>query len=161
MSLTSNEIQWLVDVTRKINAQLPEDQQPGSDLRNHFSEGVYLRELRIPKGNYGVGKIHKTRHLNLIVSGECTIWTNHGKMRLKGPAVFESLADEQKVAYAHTDVVYMTIHPNPDNETDMDVLEGRFIHPEEQPLLFTEMASERLFHVSGQPKPESLLEHET
>ena len=111
-------------------------------MTHHHSDGIYLREMFIPKGVVAVGKIHATRHLNIILSGTCTVWSVHGKVKLTGPCVFESLAGMKKVAYAHTDVRYMTVHPT--DEVDQDRLEGIFTRPEEQLELFPELNKDLL-----------------
>jgi len=98
----------------------------------------------MPAGSIVVGKEHATRHTNIIISGECLISTIHGRHHLKAPCVFESMAGVQKALYMITDVVYMTVHPNPDNVKDEDVLERMFIRPAEQLELFPELNLQKL-----------------
>lgn len=109
------------------------------DVRNHHSEGQYVREMRIPKGAYIVGKEHKTRHLNILTTGHMIVWSVHGRLDLcanKGPVIYESPAGVKKVGFALEDSVWLTVHPT--DETDQDRLEFEFIKSEEQSLLFPE-----------------------
>lgn len=109
------------------------------DVRNHHSEGQYVREMRIPKGAYVVGKEHKTRHLNILTTGKMTVWSVHGRLDIsaeKGPVIYESSAGVKKVGYAHEDSVWLTLHPT--DEVDQDRLEFQLIKSEEQSLLFPE-----------------------
>lgn len=110
------------------------------ETRHHHSEGQYVREARIPKGIYLVGKTHKTRHLNILTTGKMTVWTVHGRVDLcahKGPVVYETPAGVKKVGYAHEDSVWLTVHPT--DEVDQDRLEYQFIKAEEQLPLFPDL----------------------
>lgn len=109
-------------------------------LKHHHSVGAYVREIFMPAGSVVIGKEHATRHLNIVVSGKCTVWTVDGKHVFDakdGPITFESMAGVKKVLYMHTNVVWMTVHPT--DETDPDRLENIFIRPEEQLSLFPEL----------------------
>lgn len=110
------------------------------ETRHHHSEGQYIREARILKGVYLVGKTHKTRHLNILTTGKMTVWTVHGRVDLcadKGPVIYETPAGVKKVGYAHEDSVWLTVHPT--DEVNQDRLEYQFIKSEEQLPLFPEL----------------------
>lgn len=107
--------------------------------RNHFSDNIYCRELHIPSGTYIVGKKHSTRHLNIILKGECYLWTMQERIHGKQGMIWESLPGIQKVCYAITDVSYLTIHYNPENDTSEEVLEGKYIRTERQLDMFPEL----------------------
>ena len=95
--------------------------------KHHFSDGIYLRELFIPAGVVVTGKIHRSRHLTIIVSGTVRITTDHGVKEITGPAVFDSEPGIKKAAYAVTDVVLM--NPHPTESTDLKEIEHKFIAP--------------------------------
>lgn len=101
--------------------QLPED------VHHHFAPGVYMRELRIPAGAVLTGKIHRTEHLNILAQGEISVLTEHGVRRLTAPCVIKSSAGIKRAGYAHTDVVWICVHPT--IETDLDKLEAELIAP--------------------------------
>lgn len=96
---------------------------------HHFSDGIYMRELFIPAGHVCVGKIHKAEHLNILLRGTIQVVTEHGVKELTGPCVIQSSAGIKRAGYAITDTVWMTVHPNPDNERDLVKLEARYIAP--------------------------------
>lgn len=102
-------------------------------VTNHFSEGVYARELFIPKGTTLTGKIHKFSNLNIMVSGELSVLTENGVQRVKAPFVVTSPAGTKRVAYAHEDTRWITIHGT--NETDVEKIEHQFIAQNEQEYL--------------------------
>lgn len=99
--------------------------QLDAPVKHHFSEGVYAREIFMPEGMLIVGKIHKTRHLNIVSQGKCTVVTSARKLEIEAPFTFESLAGEQKVVFMHTDVVWTTIHLT--EETDLAKIEEHCI----------------------------------
>lgn len=109
--------------------------------RHYFSQDIYVREIFMPAGSRVVGKVHATRHLNIILSGECTIWTVHGRIDGKPGMIFESMPGIQKALIMKTDVMYLTVHYNPDNLQDQDALEGKYIQSDKQLDLFPELRS--------------------
>lgn len=95
---------------------------------HHFADGVYGRELRIPARAILTGKKHRHSTLNILAAGEITVSTDKGMQRLRAPAIFTSPANCKKAGYAHTDVVWINVHPS--EETDLAKLEAEFIVPE-------------------------------
>lgn len=120
-----------------VAARLPQVEYP---VYHHHSDHSYVREFHMPANHFVIGKEHKTRHLNILVKGTCTVWTVHGRHRLcadNGPVTFESMAGVKKVVYAHSDIIWMTFHPT--DETDQNRLEQDLIKPAEQMSLFPEL----------------------
>lgn len=109
----------------KFMQTLPQMEAP---VKHHFSKGVYIREIFMPKGMLIVGKIHKTRHLNIISQGSCRVVTPTRVMDIVAPHTFESFEGEQKVVLMHEDVVWSTVHVT--EETDLDKLEQECITEE-------------------------------
>jgi len=92
---------------------------------HHFSKGLYARELRIPKGTIISGKIHKYENLNIMSQGELSILTETGVKRVKAPFTVISPPGTKRLAYAHEDTVWTTIHAT--EERDVDKIEAEFI----------------------------------
>jgi quercetin dioxygenase-like cupin family protein len=104
---------------------------------HHFSQGVYGRELFIPKGHYLTGHIHKFTHLNVLVSGDISVLTEEGVKRVRPPFVVVSPAGTKRIAYAHEDTRWLTVHGT--HETDVKLIEEVFIaHTEQEFLDFCE-----------------------
>lgn len=80
-------------------------------VTHRFADGVYLREIFMPKGTIIIGKIHSTQHFNIILSGDVTIATTEGVWRAQGGHTFISEAGVQKIVVMHEDCVWQTIHP--------------------------------------------------
>jgi len=80
-------------------------------LKHHLCNGVYARELFIPAGVVLTGKIHKTKHISIIMQGDISVMTEEGMKRIKAPAVIESEPGMKRAGFAHTDTIWITIHP--------------------------------------------------
>lgn len=101
---------------------------------HHFSDAVYAREMQMPQGALIVGKIHKKENLNILSSGEISVLSQDGVKRVKAPFTFVGSVGAKRVIFAHTDVVWTTIHGT--NEKDLEKIENEFIAKtyEELPL---------------------------
>lgn len=78
--------------------------------KHHFSKGVYAREIFIPAGVTLVGEIHKFENLNILSEGEISVLTEEGIKRVKAPFTVVSPPGTKRIAYAHTNCVWTTIH---------------------------------------------------
>lgn len=93
-------------------------------ITSHFSEGVYAREMFMPKGATVTGKIHKRRNMNILVKGEVSVTTDIGVVRVRAPFIVVSPPGVKRAAYAHEDSIWVTIHGT--HETDLAALESEF-----------------------------------
>jgi hypothetical protein len=94
---------------------------------HHFAPGVYMRELRIPKGTVLTGKIHKTEHLNILSQGSLDVMTEDGIKKLTASTVIKSQPGIKRAGYAHDDCVWITVHHNPTDEQDVLKLEEMLV----------------------------------
>ena len=103
--------------------ELPEVDCP---LQHVFAPGAYARTIFIPAGTVIVGKIHKHAHLNILSQGSVSVMTEGGGLEnLKGPLTMVSPPGTKRAVYAHTDVVWTTIHLT--DETDLEKIEEHVI----------------------------------
>jgi len=96
-------------------------------LKHTFADGLYIREMRAPKGMVNVSKLHKTTHPYFILKGDFTVATETGPVRIRAPYMGITKVGTKRVVYFHEDTVWITIHPNPTNETDLRRIEERLI----------------------------------
>lgn len=94
-------------------------------VRHYFAPGVYARELFIPAGTLLTGKIHKHQHLNIMSAGDMEVLTEAGIVRVQAPFTIISPPGTKRIAYAHADSVWTTIHAT--DETNLDRLEALLI----------------------------------
>lgn len=99
--------------------------EPECPLTHHFAPGAYGREIFIPKGSIVVGKIHKHAHLNILSQGSVSVLTEDGPLEFSAPRTWVSSPGTKRVVFAHTDVVWTTVHVT--EETDLEKIEDAVI----------------------------------
>ena len=111
----------LTQVERLANAVLA---LPQAQLEtfHYFVDGMYFRMLARPKGTLICGKIHKKRHVYLVLSGTVAITNGDEPPReVTGPALIVSEKGTKRAVLALTDAICMTVHRT--EETDLDKVE--------------------------------------
>lgn len=96
-------------------------------VQHIFAPGTYCREITMAEGSFVIGQLHRHAHTNIISRGRCLVLTEFGVQELQAPCIFNSAPGTKRVVLVLEDVVWTTIHANPDNETDEAVLVKRFI----------------------------------
>ena len=99
------------------------------EVKHHFSEGLYARELFIPAGVCLVGALHKTTHLYTVVKGKCKVSSQFGNLDIEAPFMGETIPGTKRVIYAETDCVWIGFHPT--NLTDVDEIGRQILEAEE------------------------------
>jgi hypothetical protein len=94
-------------------------------LKHNFADGMYVREIQVPKGNLVVTKIHKLAHPCFILTGDCSVLTDLGVMRVHAPYYMITPAGTKRVVYVHEDTVWVTVHRT--DSFDLDAIEDEII----------------------------------
>ena len=97
-----------------------------------FKPGVYERKITIPPWVVLTGAAHKTSYRVRLEKGTIAVNTNEGVKVLTGPLEFDAEAGMQRAGRVFGDeVVWVDIYDNPDNCTNLAVLEDRlYVVPE-------------------------------
>lgn len=119
---SKEEIRDLID---SFENEMLAKEQIDIPVKNHFSKGVYAREITIPKHSLVVGKIHKFENLNILSKGDITVLSVDGMMRVKAPYTVVSSPGVKRLAFTHEETVWTTIHGT--DEKDVDKIEEEFI----------------------------------
>lgn len=126
-----------IEKVRELEAlmrQMPDQLNEADYTSHHFCAGMYARQLCVPKGATIVGKQHAKQNFFVLVAGEMSVSTADGSIvRIRAPFMCVTQPGDKRVGYAHEDSICINFHPNPDDETDMEVLEARYILPEALP----------------------------
>lgn len=77
---------------------------------HYFAEGLYAREITIPKGVLATGKVHLAGYLVIIVKGDVSVLTDDGVKRIQGPVTFPVRAGMKHIGYAHEDTTWICVH---------------------------------------------------
>lgn len=119
-----NKVQGIRQNLYALQAEVADWPEVDCPLQHLFAPDIYIRTIFIPAGTCIVGKIHKHAHANILSSGKVTVVTESGgKEDLEGPIQMISEPGTKRAVYAHTNVVWTTIHPNPTNTTNVDEIE--------------------------------------
>ena len=97
---------------------------------HHFSDGVYIREMSIPAGTFIVGHAHNEGGVNFLLQGAGVLFVDGLSRKVEAPQMIHAGAGV-KMMYALSDVVWMNVFPNPDNERDIQILENRLVTKDE------------------------------
>lgn len=112
--------------------------QVPEELNHHFIGGVYIRELKIPKGSLIIGKRHKFSTCNILMKGKMALYSEETELVdiISGPFIFESKPLVKKMAYILEDCIFMNLHPT--KKKDINEIEKDFIIPEQEYLSLIE-----------------------
>jgi len=133
LTLIGNGIEKKVDRQDIVDFEMllrshPQAQEGDSmPLEHYFTNGIYVRQITIPKGTILVGKIHKHEHPNFLLKGTVQVATEEGVKTLEAPCFMISPSGTKRAVTALTEVVWTTIHHNPSNTQDLVKLEDEII----------------------------------
>ncbi|QDP66075.1 MAG: hypothetical protein Unbinned4336contig1000_40 [Prokaryotic dsDNA virus sp.] len=94
----------------------------------YSADGVYAREIFIPKGTVLVGEIHLLAQINVVSKGKIRVATEEGVKTVEAPHTFVSPAGTKRAGYVLEDTVWTTFLPT-DKTSDEDVYK-EFIAPD-------------------------------
>lgn len=98
----------------RLEAEMVKHEQVEIPTRHYFADGLYAREITIPAGCLLTGEVHKREHMNFLVKGEITVWTEDGMKRLKAPQLLISRPGTKRAGLAHSETIWTTVHALPD-----------------------------------------------
>lgn len=90
-------------------------------VKHTFLDGMYMRELFIPKGTMLIGKVHKLPCINIVSSGDISVLTETGTARVKAGYSVVTPVGIQKLGYAHEDTLFVNVFRT--DETDPDKID--------------------------------------
>lgn len=90
---------------------------------HRFTDGLYVREVFIPKGLFVFGRIHKHANASFMCVGDKITVTEEGAIRLRAPFHAISKPGIKRFGFTLEDSVWTTVHPNPTNSQDIKQIE--------------------------------------
>lgn len=89
--------------TKEMNEMFP--------LKHNLQDGLYTREILMPKGSLVVSFIHKQNHPSFFMSGEMSVLLDTGEVkRIKAPMKVMTEIGTQRVAYMHEDCIWICVY---------------------------------------------------
>lgn len=131
--LDSNVGMTMRQKIERMEVEMLSHPQVSIPLRHYFSDGVYAREITIPKDVLCTGAVHKYTNLNILSKGDISVMTEDGVKRVQAPFTIVSPPGTKRIAYAHEECVWTTILRT--DLTDPDEIEDRFVCATDQEYL--------------------------
>jgi hypothetical protein len=121
-------------------------------LENIFTNGLYLRKVKLTKGTIFTSKLHKTQNPFIIMKGSVLVWETGCKEAglINAPYVGVTEPNTRRLVYVIEDSEWMTCHANPDN-LDLDGIEEKLFGAYVNKLLSKEMI-DRIESVEAESK---------
>ena len=91
------------------------------------SLGLYARQVTCPAGAIIVTKLHKTEHFIFMLKGRVRVVTENGPQEIVAPCMFRNPVGAKRAVHVLEDTVWVNVMANPDDLTDMDAIEDRYI----------------------------------
>lgn len=104
---TKKGIQAFSDYIASLPDNLGENPFP---LFHKFAEGVYTREIHIPKGHVIVGKLHNHECMVYMIKGKVLVADENGVRMVEAPCQFVSAEGIKRIGFVIEDVVWIDIH---------------------------------------------------
>ena len=93
------------------------------EYKHSFANGIYVREMRMKKGQLGFSAIHKHSYAFFLLSWVLASSKEEGVEEFIGPCYIISPQGAKRIVYAIDDCAIVTIHANPTNTRDLKELE--------------------------------------
>mgnify|MGYP003111146816 CR=1 FL=1 len=91
-------------------------------LKHTFADGLYIREIFMPKGQIVSTGIHKVEHPYFVQKGDVSVLTDEGIKRVKAPYNGITKPGTKRLIYMHEDTIWITVHAT-DKKDPESVLE--------------------------------------
>ena len=80
-------------------------------LKHHLKDGLYTREIFMPKGSLVISYIHKQDHPSFFLSGDMSVLMDTGEVkRIQAPMTVMTETGTQRVAYMHEDCKWTCVY---------------------------------------------------
>jgi hypothetical protein len=124
---------WETFMLYHRDANLTDEDCP---LQHNFPDRLYTRELFMPAGSVITSRVHRFDNPFFILKGRVTVLSeNEGRVTYIGPCYGITKPGTRRLLLVHEDTIWVTVHPNPDNVTDVPTLENRLTFTKENPYL--------------------------
>jgi len=80
-------------------------------LKQHIEDGLYTRELFMPKGSLIISMIHKHNHPSFLLKGKLSFIADNGTVKhIQAPCTVFTKQGTQRVFYTHEDVQWCCVY---------------------------------------------------
>ncbi|MBL4651265.1 MAG: hypothetical protein JKY53_00160 [Flavobacteriales bacterium] len=97
---------------------IEDSKQTDLGIVHHFSDGVYAKQMHLPKGHVAVSHKHEFSHLSILSCGKCVVETDLGIDTYEAPECIEIKAGVEHQILALEDVTWFCIHATDEKDPD-------------------------------------------
>jgi len=94
-------------------------------IQHHFSDGLYAKEMQLPKDHYAESHQHNYDHLSILAKGIVLVEADGIQTTYNAPACINILAGVKHKIYALEDSFWYCIHAT--SETDIAMIDNVLI----------------------------------
>ena len=91
--------------------------------KHSFADGIYIREMKMKKGQLGFSAIHKHSYGFFLLSGILASSKEESVEEFIAPCYIISPQGAKRIVYAVEDCTIVTVHANPTNTQDLKEIE--------------------------------------
>ena len=102
-------------------------------LTHRFTDGMYIREIFMPKGALLTSAVHKTNHPYVISKGICKVFDGNDVVTLAAPHTGITEANTRRLILIEEDTIWTTFHIT--DKKDLEEIEADTIEPYRNDLL--------------------------
>lgn len=95
------------------------------ETRHSFADGLYAREMRMPRGVVATGRQHKKSHFNFLMTGKIRVLADGVMRTMTAPCMVFSPAGVKKAAYCLEDCVWIVVEAT--TKTNLKDLEEELV----------------------------------
>ena len=111
----------------KNNIELVVGDSDKFPLKHTFAHGVYVREMKMEKDTFVLGKIHQHDHVWFLLTGHLLVETENGIEEYIAPCYVKANGGTQRLIRALKHSIFVNVHTNPDNSENIEELESQII----------------------------------
>lgn len=87
-------------------------------IKHHFSDGVYAKQMSLPKGYFAVSHKHNYNHISILWSGVALVEADGKETLHSAPAFILIKAGVNHTITAIEDVMWYCVHETDETDTD-------------------------------------------
>ncbi len=120
---------YVTDIQKEISSR--EDSVEGEEanainpVKHTYADGLYIREIFMPRGEIVISKIHKIAHPFFLIKGKISVLSEEGEKLLQAPYYTITPAGTKRMLYTHTNAIVVTVHRT--FEKDLNKIEDEII----------------------------------
>lgn len=115
----------IIHLQHLVSEHKTDNLYPATEILN---DGVYVREITVPKHTLVIGATHKEDHLFMVIKGKAKVISNHTNFIISAGYIEKAKANTKRLAITLEDTVFVNVHSNKNNITDLEELRTKLVN---------------------------------